>query len=297
MTAVVTCIVLAGCGRTAAKHDAAGVPISGTINGQPLAVAPPQRAQAAAKFRLKHLRAPDGAADEQEVAALMQQSQCERIQGAIQRAAVADQKQRFGISVTASEAEALQKEYWRLHDPQAEAAKTKGDYTALVEALTQVYEKGADPQQAYNQYLAPRGYAQSAWQMNLEAGRTAEGRAALGRLAGITAGALQQADPKAYGGILEKQRLDAAVDNDLASQDPTFRKYLDVLRQAERVIPPFQTGSAPVPMEALKYASTKRNAWWQARYAEVKVVLTDPQLAARCAITSGNQLKLEYCNE
>lgn len=274
-------------GHTTAQDKGPQPAPIGTVDGRPLA---PQisRSSAVARFRLRNLRAPSGPADEQQVANLLAQATCDYIKGQIQSAAITAQERRFAISVSTAEGEALWRQYWTLHDAEAEAKTARDNATAYVMALTQVYDNGMDPQEAYQRFVRPQGIPENVWQANLELGRTPEGRAKLGALGSVTADALRKSASgvQAQVGLLEKQRLDDAVDQEIASTDPTFRAYVDELHRNTTKPTPFSSTTKMQPLDQKKYIDTKRAEWWASRYAEVNLVLYDASIATQCGLAS-----------
>ena len=274
--------VILDSGYTVAQDGTGQASAIGLIDGQPLGRSTLGREAAVGSFRVRHLRAPNGPADEREMTDWLAGMQCDSIRIAITGAARATQMRRFGISATPQEVKAAGDAYWRGHDPEADAKKQRDDAAALVTALTEVYEHGMDQQRAYEKYLAPRGYPVAAWQGNLNVGRTPEGRASMARLETLTADELVRGSVRLDTKRVERDHLDAAVDQNIASTDPTFRAYLDELRRGPSGGSPPSATAPAVPVEHRKYVMTKRAEWWQAREAEVKVVLYDPALAQQC---------------
>jgi hypothetical protein len=258
--------------------------IIGTVDGQPLRYSPPDRTVAIAAFRSQHLRAPDGPADQAEVDAFLLRGQCLTITRAISGAARAAQIRRLGISWTPAEAEALRSDYLRLHDPAAALKKQQDDLAVLVVALNEVYDHGMDQRQAYEKYLAPRSYPQQNWQAMLEVERTPEARAQLVRQANIPRDTVQSPGLSSFGGMLERQRLDDAVDQAIAATDDTFRGYLQEETRAIIVKSPLETRSSGIASTHMNYLKAKRAEWWQAREAEIKVVIDDAAFAKQCGI-------------
>ncbi len=265
--------------------------IIGTIDGEPLRDRSVDRTVAIAAFRSRHLRAPEGPADQAEVDAFLLRDRCLNVTSAISGAARAAQVRRFRISWTPAEAEALRAEFLRSHNPAAEVKKQQDDTAVLVVALTEVYEHGMDPAQAYEKYMARRAYPQQSWQAMLEVERTPEARAKLTKQANIPLNTVQGPSLSSFGGMLERQRLDDAVDRTIAATDATFRAYLDEESRAIISKSPLETRSSGIRSPHMNYLQAKRIEWWQAREAEVKFVINDPALAKQCGIgVDGKQL-------
>jgi hypothetical protein len=267
--------------ETAAQTATSDTPLIGSVNGQPLR-ASSDRAGAVTVFRIAHLRAPSSAADELEISDGLAKSQCQGITGTIAVAAQATQMSRLGMTAPPEEVKELKAAYLKAHDPEAEAKKVRDDATALIAALTEVYEHGMDPQQAYKRYLAPSGYPQAAWQGNLVPGSAPEWRAKWASRERITAKMIADGIDPSLTRLVERRHLDAAVDQQIASSDPTFRAYLDEERLGT-VKNGIETHIRGIAAHG-DYLRSKRAEWWQAREAEVQVVIYDPALAKQCAI-------------
>jgi hypothetical protein len=257
----------------------------GIVDGRPLTPNVTREA-AVARFRAKNLRPPSGPADEQQVASLFSRATCDYIEGQIHASAVTAQKRRFAISASAAEGEALRLQYWTLHDAQAEAKQSQDNSIAVVTALNQVYESGMDSQEAYKKFIEPHGLPQSLWQANLEEGRTREGRAKLARPATLTADSIKNTlgGAQAEVQLLEKQRLDEAVDQEIARRDATFRTYVDELHSKTIRPNPFESQTRGMATDHRAYIETKRAEWWQSHASEVNLVLFDPALADSCGL-------------
>lgn len=130
--------------------------MSGTINGKPL----PDRLFAQARegasnfFILKHHRSPTAddeqeiRDDEQEISALMQQTQCDGIKQAIRAAAHEAVKQQLGITVTSEDLIAAREAY-----PMKRANTLVDNAPLILNSLSAVYDRHEDPNQVYAQNL------------------------------------------------------------------------------------------------------------------------------------------------
>jgi hypothetical protein len=253
----------------------------GSANGQPLMSKVPERTSVIGAFWITNGRAPT---DEIEIQAAMTRRQCEDLRGQIMAAVVHTEKERFGIAVSAAEGAALSKVYWELHDPESEAAKRRSNAQALEAALVQVYEQGKAAEFVYQQSVASSGMPRAVWESNLELGRNADFRANLKKTANISAQAVMKSTDKANVALIERRKLDQAVDNELAIQDSEFGKYVDLLHRSTHEMNPFESQMSAVPSAQLKYILRKRAEWWQNRYSETKVVINDPLLRQRCQL-------------
>jgi hypothetical protein len=279
---VIFAVVLFVSIEAAAQNASAPQKIIGSLDGQPLQAGAYGRGPAVSAFRMAHSRAPGGPADEQELTNWIAKAQCDGIRSAIAAEARSTQKRLLGTSAPPQEVQALKAAYLASHDLEADAKKEREDANALVTALTEVYEHGMDQQKAYETYLAPRKYLQAAWQGNLNAGSTAEGRAQM-RRDSVSAAWLAQALDGPLAQRVEREHLNAAVDAAIASSDPTFRTYLDEEKRGT-VKTPLETKTSTPSAAHDKYLRTKRAEWWAAREAEVRVVLFDASIAQRCGI-------------
>jgi hypothetical protein len=150
---------------------------------------------------------------------------------------------------------------------------------------------GMDQQQAYEKYLAPRAYPAQTWQAMLELERTPEARVKLRREAAVPPDVLRNANPSKFGAVLERQRLDDAVNRTIAASDARFRAYLDEEYRAIISKSPLETRSSGIARPHMDYLQAKRIEWSQAREAEIKVVINDSALAKQCGMgTDGRPL-------
>src|SRR5579883_586299 len=249
----------------------------GTADGIPLKEPAPPRAGAIGAFWAKQGRKPT----ENEIQSLQAQQACEDLKGQIEAAAIRRQMARFGIAASKEEVDVLSEAYWSEHKPQEEAQKYNNGRHALSQALARVYEKGEDPEAVYRSWAVPAGISRSAWESELELGRSTEYRTKLAG-ANFTAEGFIKGVADSNTKLVERRKLDEAVDRELAAQDPMFARYLDTVERNTQVISPFESRSASLPPEAVNYVRAKRAEWWKARYAETKVVLNNPALASRC---------------
>jgi hypothetical protein len=275
-----------GLSRQATADTPGGGRIVGAVNGQPLRISD-DRTGAITTFRLAHHREPSTAADQQEIDAAVAQAQCSGVRATIVEAARAAQMTRLGVKATSEEIAVLKAAYLKEHDLEAEAKKYRDDAIALVAALAEVYEHGVDQGAAYRKYLAPRGYAASAWEGNLVAGKSAEWRSNYLRGGNVTAKMMADALDPAMAKTVERDKLNAAVDEEIASGDPTFRAYIrDEIRNT--VKQGFERTTGRETVDEGNYVRLKRAQWWRAREAEVNLVMNDQGLSRRCGIVPGS---------
>jgi len=247
------------------------------INGSP--------DEAVAKFIADHLRQPT-VADQQELAANQQQTVCRHLKSAISQAAVNRAKAELHISATDQEI-ADQRQQLNLHapDPQQSWAWEHERTQALVAGLTAVYDQAQDPQQVYQQMIGPHGITQKEWLPDVYVYRTKEARDKLAQKLNLTpdyyARGLASFDVRYY---VEGQKLEAAIDQQIAATDPTFETYLN--EYAAKVQHPDPTNptstSVVLPHGHLQYLAQARAAWWKAESAKVQVTLSDPTISSRC---------------
>jgi len=197
--------------------------------------------------------------------------------------ALNEQKRRLGVVVTDQEAESASREYWKAADADAVAAKARDKTRALLDALNRVYDRGGAPKKVYEEFLAPLGVPELEWTACLVSGRTPEGRARLAAPLSVT-GAYLTSQSGFMRGTLENYKLEAAVDQEIAAKDDTFRKYLPEW-DATPPSPPLWQRQVSMPARHMDYLQAKRAEWWKARHGELHVVLNDPSLAESCRAT------------
>lgn len=202
---------------------------------------------------------------------------CANIKAQIEHVARESQKHQFGIVATDDDLKLAAQNYWKEHDAAAELAQQQKTWNTLNLAAAQVLDNHQDAHTVYMNLIAPSRLPENLWQKDLALWSQPEGRAKLQKQAAfydsMTVNAYKQAFDSAARQIVEKQKLDAAVDTQLAAGDPTFREYL----QEEQQHKPMLDGH-------MQYVEQKRNDFWQARYAQQQVTLNDPSLAQQCQI-------------
>jgi hypothetical protein len=216
-----------------------------------------------------------------EIQAIQDKMVCSKLQIEVMQATRDRAKRELGVSASKSEVEAARPRY-----PTAQNSQTqyRERLQALVVGLTAVYDQGRDPEQVYQQLVAPHHVVREDWQQNLYTGRTKEARQKLAQqLAAATPEAFAKAeanfDPR-Y--AVELDKLDAAIDAQLAANDPKFKAYLSEYNAHVTHPAPNRTHVVDVPTGVQKYLDQKRNAWWMAERAKLIVSLSDPSLYAAC---------------
>ena len=260
--------------------------LSGTINGPPLpgTVLNVPRQSAVNAFVLAHQRKPASDADEKEVDTKWHQIQCDRLKGALMRAAREVVKQQLGVVVTEHDLEAAKK-IVQLRDPVGQAAALRNRAAAILEAISAVYDQHQDPAQVYDRILAKQQIPKELWTVQLNQSSTPAGRQALekklhGQLT-ITNEAVMKAvsSLELWRGPAERMKLDDAVDQDIAAHDPTFRTYLAEYKtfSEER-----HTKHAGLPLDHKQYLDNKRASFWNLQTAQLNVHLSDASIQTAC---------------
>jgi hypothetical protein len=275
----------------AAAALAADGPQIGTINGQPIFGKNPQRT--IDSFISKHGKPPASSADQQELASIAAQDNCNIVRDKVSQVAEAGLKTRYAIAVSPEEV-AVSKQYWQTHDPNAELQQSQTQYTTWSQAATDLYEKNQGPEAVYQAVIKPfdssRGVPEQAsrlaYQANLVRWRDPAVRAKLASSAvhwnKTTVADRKKGQDRADQLLLEKRKLEDAIDNQLAAQDPQFRSDLAQLRQTRAA----QYNNPWLERPGSDYMKQKRGEFWQAHYAQQQVTLNDPKLADQCQLGS-----------
>lgn len=183
------------------------------------------RETAVARYAREHPQQPQPSPSEAEIKTMQDRLTCTRLHTTVQEAARSRAKSELGIFASGAEAEAArQKLVASAPDPEGMKVRYRERLQALIVGLTAVYDQGRDPQQVYQQLVAPHAVDPSDWAYNLYLGRSKEARQKLAQqLAAATpegfnkAAANYDARP-----MVENEKLHAAVDAQLASSDPKF---------------------------------------------------------------------------
>lgn len=268
------------------KAESEDRPQIGTLNGQPLLGA--KRSHAINTFIAKHNQMPSSAADNQEVADIATRQTCPIIEGAIRNAARDAEKRSLGIYVSPEEIAQASKAYWALHgDPKAEFTHEQTRRLTLYQAETAVFDQHQDPEAVYQKLLAPIGESHTGWEADLRQWQWQwpQIRDSVAKEAAVVAAwtleGYMKAKDAASQKLLEDQKLDDSVDDQLATQDSQFRADLSEYRKHRNGNIWLRNG-AP----ASAYIAQKRNEFWLSRYAQQQLTLNDPKLANQCELTN-----------
>ena len=261
-------------GQSAGQQAEDAAAVIGRINGAAILKknVVESRSSLTTLFRIKHQRDPNTPEDEQEIASEGLQLTCLRLTGELDRVARNDQIRKRGIFVTDEELVQRGRDNVKGQDVEAYARRTRETTKALLAALAEVYDKGGDPQQAYVKYLAPAGISEADWRVDLEGMRTPKARAKLATGTLVTADLLR-APARNLRSMMENEKLYADVDRELASGDSRFARFLTEAQSKGHML-----------VDHFDYLQAKRLEWWRARYAELDMVLYDPELANQCKL-------------
>jgi hypothetical protein len=254
----------------------------GTINGRPIParVFNVTRIMAINALRRDGKLAPEGTADEPTIAAKIQDERCGSLRGDVAFEARAQAVIDFKIRPTQRDLdEALQ--HMRVADSVKEVTALHDRTAVIVNALSAVYDKGMAPDDVYRQMVASHGIPEELWKAEVKTGSTAEGRAMIARPLKVTPQMYSQAITKAQRSLAESNKLDATVNEMIASSDPVFRTYINAWDASRRVSVTGSVSHINDPI-ANQYMDKKRAEWWKARLSKLQIVLSDPSLASTC---------------
>jgi hypothetical protein len=162
--------------------------------------------------------------------------------------------------------------------------KKMREHAAAAVAAFATLDRGEDPKQVYEQMVKPHGIDEMEWNIYLKNRTTEAGRAQIRMELSMTDEAwakfkVRMAESLTY--AAKSRKLDEAVDQQIASTDPTFRQYF--YEEQER-------GNDPdprrqwMPAQHKEYLDQTRDRWWRARVSQVRVVLSDASLGSTCAL-------------
>jgi hypothetical protein len=269
------------------QSDSSAPTVSGTINGKsiPDRVFNASRKLAIDKFVLMHQREPNGVADEQEIDADMRSTECGGLKGAVTMAAREVEKQQLGIVITQQDLRAA-RDASPPRDRMAEMAALQGRAKAILAAISAVSDQGQASGQVYEKMLKDQ-IPKNLWTVYVHDAKTSKGRRSLNETfakhlavtpEGVTKVEVSMAPWKP---IAENRKLEEAVDQQIAANDPVFRTYLKEF-QASLEKSNFKYYS--VPTDHKQYMDQKRAEFWKAQASKLDVYLSDPSLAASCGL-------------
>lgn len=230
------------------------------------------------------LREPNKMPSETEIQNAQDKVSCRRLTSTITQAASARAKGELGVFVTNPEIEAFRKTVPPV--TKENQALYRERLEALVAGLSAVYDQGKDPQQVYQQLVAPH-VRQSDWAQELYLGRDKKHREIL---ANDLAYATPEEAAKMVGNFdakpgAEIKKLEATIDAQLSASDPKFKSYLDEWNAKVTHPTPYQTRIA-ISGAVTDYLAQKRSAWWKAETGKLNVTLSDQSLYTTCGLAA-----------
>jgi hypothetical protein len=136
----------------------------------------------------RHSQQPSQQPSDAEIQSIQEERVCAGLKSVVSQAATARINRELGIFASDAEVE-TRRQSQLSNDPNLKAneAYYRERLEALVTGLSAVYDQGKDPQQAYQQLVAPHNISKEDWAQNLYQGKTKEYRQ---KLAKDLAGAL-----------------------------------------------------------------------------------------------------------
>ena len=195
--------------------------------------------------------------------------QCGGLVDGITRVLVDEEASRRKIGVSQDEATQDYQSKLRQADPERSAAQTRATAKALLAALDEV-AKGADPEEVYRRRLAERGVNERAWEVTRREAADPVYRGRLERLTTVT-GAIPAKAPAGYEWNVLRDKVYAAIEQDIAASDARVAQFLDERK-----------GAGGSPASHVGYVDKKRFEWYRRRYAELDVTILNPGFAEAC---------------
>ena len=163
--------------------------------------------------------------------------------------------------------------------------KKAREHAAIAVAAFAALDKGEDPKQVYDEIVKPHGIDEAEWNGFLINRKTDAGRAHIRMELNMTdemwAKMVAEYHGKGEPYAARSNKLDAVVDDQIDSTDTTFRQYLYEFREKGNDPDPQRRG---MPVDHIQYLDEARARWWKDRMGQVKIALSDPSLAQRCAL-------------
>jgi hypothetical protein len=222
--------------------------------------------------------------DEAEVAQAQARLECGTITGQIRDAVLALLIQEKGISVSEAELDEQARARSLGAEFQAAAERQQALNAAMAEGLSLVYDHGENPDTVYESSQAVRGYSRATWESYLAQGKSASFRVYLSQAAGRVPKPPDTALRAGLRPALEVEKLDRAIDRDLAANDQLFETYVAEMEASKAAHP--DGHSFTMSTDHYRYVRAKREAWWKARYSDLDVTVSDREEAGRCDIAA-----------
>jgi len=172
---------------------------------------------------------------------------------------------RFGIKVTKKELVERLNVVTEGFDFDAEAKEIREIVLPLLTALKLVYEEGEDKDEVYNKLLTDK-ITKHDWEVHHNYYRTPEMRKVLERGLTVTADDFKKPN-KATRAMVESQKLDEAIDKEIAKKDPEFAEYKTLSENDPK--------NKKLQQFNPNYLDIKRGLWWQEQYKKAKIEIKD----------------------
>jgi hypothetical protein len=192
-------------------------------------------------------------------------------------------KQELGVYATDDEVEAARKKAMAQVDPTADWTADRERTEALSAALAAVYDQGQDPAKVFQSMVKPHGIDEGTWTHYLYKGQSREQRQKIAKSAPTLEDVERARNFYDARPTVENQKLDAAVDDRIASADPMFQIYL---KEWNTKLQNPDPKSHWISLEHKQYIDSKRAAWWNSEVSKLTVTLSDPSLVNGCGLSA-----------
>ncbi|HZS56072.1 MAG TPA: hypothetical protein VFA65_16840 [Bryobacteraceae bacterium] len=247
----------------------AQAPVSGTINGKPISetVLNPSKQQLEHDFIMTAGRGPGPGDQDQMQTKTLTDVRCRNLNQAVRQTARESLIQQLGIVVTQTDLEQAKET-----NPLPDTKPNEAAYTALLNAISAVYDKHKDPNVVYQQMLSGYNLPPNIWPIFVLDASTPEGRQQMEK---YYRNYLQNAPQiyknqplNAWKRIAENTKINQYIDQQLAVTDSTFRAYLEQWNKT-KVQEGARTRVTGLSAADLGYMRQKREQFWNQQDAKV----------------------------
>ncbi len=251
--------------------------ITGTVNGKqiPDDYLNPSHEHLQGQFAAKYGHNPSEGEQALVNTTVLTDWQCNKLHAMIRKAARDAVIQQFGIAVTQQDLETASKLF-------PISVGDTGTMQMLLNALSAVYDNHEDPEIVYNRMLAGK-IPHNLWLMQLNEASTPEGRSKLETkyqsLIRLAPKIVSSPRLEYWQSTVINNKLNEAVDQELARIDPTFRAYLEATPVNKQGV---RTNNWSTPQG--RYLAQRRQDFWTSQDSKVDVYLSDPSIGKACGL-------------
>jgi hypothetical protein len=220
------------------------------------------------RFESENGRSPSGPEDEAAVEQIRRESETSNLRKRIESAIRDAEAARLGVAVSQEEISERIDRLLASRDSNVVVDRRNQKLQRLLNALNEVYNNGADPNDVYERKLK-EFYSTDEWLAAQRQFRDENARHVLEQsIVGATRETLES-DVGSLRSLLLAEKLDKAIDQEIAREDDEYDQYLAATSKKH--------GDDGFRRPDRSFEWMKRQEWWESRHAAANVEILDPR--------------------